>query len=174
MSRDTIECECRTCRSYCCNRPGFFAPGEAEGAAELLGVSLEELFRSSLVVEFWQPQDGADHTYLLAPATVGRPAGGLAPLQPRGVCVFYTEGRCAIHATKPLECRLADHRARDGMQEERAALVERWRTPEGRAQIEALWGRPLPEHPAEAADPRDLLTGLVELTLEAVMRKGAS
>lgn len=138
-----IECTCETCQGYCQNRPGMFAPGEAERAAELLGMTLAELFVQRLVVDYWVPDRSTpEPIYLLAPARVHAAAGDLAPAEPHGVCTFYREGRCQIHGAKPLECRLTDHRGElpPGV---RRMIVAAWDKPELRGQLEALLGRPL-------------------------------
>jgi Fe-S-cluster containining protein len=104
------DCTCPDCQSACQSKPGWFLPGEAEGAAALLGVSLAELFRTKLAVDWWEAGDGTDDdVFVVAPALVGHPAGEEYPGDPRGRCVFYVKGRCQIHAAKPHECAMAHH-----------------------------------------------------------------
>lgn len=100
-------CECAHCRSGCERRPGWFTPGEAERAAELLGLSLEEFFRTRLAVDWWVGNEDGEGAFVLAPALAGHPAGREYPSVPHGRCTFYKGGRCEIHAAKPAECREA-------------------------------------------------------------------
>jgi Fe-S-cluster containining protein len=97
---------CGYCRDACTRKPGWFLPGEAERAAEFLGVPLEEFFRQYLAVDWWE----ADHriettTFVLSPAIEGDEAGEEFPGDPRGTCVFYQDQQCQIHPVKPYECR---------------------------------------------------------------------
>lgn len=96
---------CETCRFACTHKPGWFLPGEAEKAAELLGLTLEEFFRRYLAVDWWASIDTDSDIFLLSPAVVGAPTGEEFPANPKGTCVFYRDGLCTIHAAKPHECR---------------------------------------------------------------------
>jgi len=105
-------CTCATCRSFCERHPGLFAPGQVERLAEYLSLSVQEVFARHLVAE-WST-DG--RIMALRPATVSEQAGSAveAPADFPGRCVFLTDaGRCSVHATKPLECRRADHEYSD-------------------------------------------------------------
>jgi len=44
-------CDCRTCQDACTRKPGWFLPGEAEIAAESLGMTLPEFFAKYLFFE---------------------------------------------------------------------------------------------------------------------------
>ena len=155
---DPIECECDSCVTNCSNKPGWFAPGEAERAAEPLGISLRELFETRLMVDW--PTPNPNNQFLLSPAIVGGEPGAEFPVNPRGVCVFLTEGKCGIHGAKPRECRESDHR---NTQEETTELHEeigkQWATPEHQAQIRTLLGR----EPVEAEEWSDELTPIGKL-----------
>jgi Fe-S-cluster containining protein len=107
MSGTHESCTCVACRNACKHKPGWFLPGEAERAAELLGISLEVFFRDFLAVDRYKTEDEWIHA--LSPAIGGEPAGREMPFYPVGTCVFLdpeTE-RCKIHAAKPFECRVA-------------------------------------------------------------------
>ena len=93
---------CSYCRDGCDHKPGWFLPGEAEKAAELMGMSLADFFRQYLAVDWWT---GDPNIFLLSPAIVGEESGSEFPGNPRGTCVFYKDERCQIHAAKPFECR---------------------------------------------------------------------
>lgn len=106
---DKSFCMCQSCQSACKFNPGWFKPGEAEKAADLMGMTLKEFFDKYLSVNWWDG-DGEfgdhDDTFVLAPSIVGHPSGDMYPADPRGRCVFYdTEtGKCQIYAARPFEC----------------------------------------------------------------------
>lgn len=93
---------CDFCKAGCTRKPGWFLPGEAEAAAEWMGVTLEEFFRQYLAVDWWE---GDPDIFLLSPAIRGDETGAEFPGDPRGTCVFYEESRCRIHPVKPHECK---------------------------------------------------------------------
>lgn len=97
------ECSCNVCQNACKYNPGWFLPGEAEKAAEHMGLSLKEFFDKFLVVNWWVGIP--DDTYVLSPATVNSSPGREANADPSGRCIFFKEGKCSIHAVKPFECR---------------------------------------------------------------------
>lgn len=100
-------------RGYCCrSAPGWFAPGEVEGTAELLGLSPDAFVRKYLVVD-WIDVDG-ERVHVFAPAKVGRDGLPLVetakPVDAlyqafRGQCIFYDGTGCGIYAARPHECR---------------------------------------------------------------------
>jgi hypothetical protein len=92
---------CDVCRAGCDRKPGWFLPGEAEKAAAYLGVTLPELFRDYLAVDWWEAEEPV---FLLSPAVRGRQPGREFPGDPTGSCVFFEGGRCLIHPAKPHEC----------------------------------------------------------------------
>ena len=143
-----MDCTCQHCQSLCKHKPGWFAPGEAEKVADFMGVSLPDFFRDSLAVDWWQ---GDPDIFLLSPAVVGGDSGEEFPADPRGVCVFFKEGRCSIHVVKPRECRLAHHdREEEGGVHKDTGLL--WK--DSQQQIVDLLGRePYAEEP-------DFLTAL--------------
>lgn len=97
-------CSCERCQAACRRTPGWFRPGEAEKAAELLGLPLKKFFRRYLGVNWYCNDDGSD-TFVLAPAIHGMTPGTEYPSSPLGRCVFLTnEGQCQIHAAKPWHC----------------------------------------------------------------------
>ncbi len=101
------ECSCEKCQSFCKNQPGWFMPGEAEKVAAYLGMPLPNLLG-------WQIKKvrSPRGVEILQPATIGGPAEGLQ----RGVCTFFSDGRCRIHAVKPFECRNVSHADMDSHQ----------------------------------------------------------
>lgn len=138
MEKGTKEsCRCPECVECCRRKPGWFAPGEAERAAELVGQSLEEFFRRSLMVDYWVERPGVEDTLVLSPAVVGGLAGGMFGFNPLGACVFLSEeGACAINTAKPMECREVFHeQTRSDLH---AEMARRWRSPEAQAWLRVL------------------------------------
>lgn len=137
----TIACSCASCQNACRHKPGWFAPGEAEAAATLLGVTLKELFRTRLMVD-WLCSAGPEFSdvFLLSPAiTPGQPGEEFGS-EPRGRCTFLTgEGLCEIHAAKPLECRLYSCQVAGAEYHEPVGMT--WNMPEHQQQVRDLLGR---------------------------------
>ena len=130
-------CTCNDCVNACKQRPGWFMPGEAERAAELLGMDLRELFRTRLAVDWYE---GTPDIFLLAPALVGEQTGTEYPYDPIGRCVFLTaDDRCGIHAAKPFECAALGHEDGMDLRANRRAVVTAWA--QNQKQIVDLLGR---------------------------------
>lgn len=140
---ERTECDCDDCRSACTGKPGWFLPGEAEQAAELLGMSLVELFKSKLAVDWYEDHPDTDaYVFVLAPALVGESAGEEYPGDPNGQCVFYEGGRCDIHAAKPFECAALGHQEAD-IRGRHEAVAGRW-VGHHEQIVELLEGEPVP------------------------------
>jgi Fe-S-cluster containining protein len=140
MSDESDDCRCEECQAACKRKPGWFKPGEAEKAADLLGMPLPEFFRKYIAVDFWVAEPPV---FVLSPATVDGATGTEFPFAPEGQCVFFKDGLCDIHAAKPHECRAMRHdRSFDGVHE---ATMKTWEG-EPQAQIESLLERK-PEMP---------------------------
>ena len=137
------DCECSSCRGACESKPGWFMPGEAEKAAEHLGVSLKELFDNSLSVDWWEKDAELDHdVFVLSPAVWGGSPGEEFDADPKGVCVFFKEGRCSIHEVKPFECRQLLHTDSPEMVSARHRSVrDAWDTDENQLSVEQTLGR---------------------------------
>lgn len=101
-------------------------PGEAEKAAEHLGVPFAEFFHTRLTVGWWEEDGGA--VFLLVPLPAGHTPGAEQNGDPRGRCTFLVDGRCSIHAAKPAECRQYNHAtSRHQSYLYRFGIVEAWR-----------------------------------------------
>jgi len=112
-------------------------PGEAERAAELLGIDLPELFRTRLAVDWYE---GTPDIFVLAPALVDEPTGTEYPYNPEGRCVFLTiNNRCGIHAAKPFECAALGHDNGINLHANRDAVIAAWA--QNQQQIVDLLGR---------------------------------
>lgn len=143
-AEEATDCRCTECQAACRHKPGWFLPGQVERVAEHLGCSVEHLFAHHLMVDYLGENefDEAETVFLLAPAIVGGTPGEEYPADPRGVCVFFQDGRCAIHAAKPYECRATLHGDGDAVVAARHYQVaQAWRNEAAQAQIRALLGR---------------------------------
>jgi Fe-S-cluster containining protein len=127
-------CKCDKCKAACIRKPGWFLPGEAEKAAEYLGISLDELFRTKLAVDWWQ---GTPNIFVLSPAIIGERRGVEFPASPLGPCVFFKNELCEIHPVKPYECRDMLHNNPEGNKHELTGKA--WGPYQN--QIEELLGR---------------------------------
>ena len=126
-------CKCDKCKKACENKPGWFIPGEAERVAEYLNISLEELFRAKLMVDWWvsSPED----IFILAPAIKYEEPGSEYPGDPTGECVFFIDGLCEIHPVKPFECKELFH----GEQALHEETAKTWK--DNHNQVKELLGR---------------------------------
>lgn len=103
-------------RGLCCkSNPGWFAPGEVEGAAALKGMEPDAFVRKYLVIDAIEVDGALVHTF--APLKLGLdkkpaipPASRADQLYRtlRGQCIFYDEKNsgCGIYEARPTECRL--------------------------------------------------------------------
>jgi len=103
----SMGCTCSECIEACVDGlPGIFAPGEAEKAAKLLGMSFKK-FKKFLIKEY-----NTHDVFMWTPRKVGldedrKESDWGSPFQ-KGRCVFLDDkDRCKIHKAKPKECREA-------------------------------------------------------------------
>jgi Fe-S-cluster containining protein len=134
------ECSCKACQQACQYKPGWFAPGEAEVVAAAKGLTLKELFDRELMVDWFENHDAP--IFVLSPAIVGASPGEEFPVNPKGQCVYYENGRCSIHAVKPFECAKSmctdeSERARSLHQE----VAKMWDNEKDQQQVQDLLGR---------------------------------
>src|ERR1700761_5886290 len=103
-------CECSKCQAACSFKPGWFKPGEVEKVAQHLNISVEELFKTKLMVDWYENHSVAARTvFLLSPAVVGGDVGSEFPGNPQGRCVFLEDGKCTIYPVRPFECATYIH-----------------------------------------------------------------
>lgn len=123
------ECQCEICQYACKHKPGWFLPGEAEKAAEFLGLTMPEFFAQYLGVDWWAGgKDGTgEDIFVLAPATTAMVPGEMYPADPRGQCVFFAQGLCQIHPVKPFECAAYGHEdKREQVQARHRQVAQAW------------------------------------------------
>lgn len=159
-----MDCSCKQCRGACKHKPGWFAPGEAEKAAELYGMSMKQFFDKKLSVD-WFERPSAErpdaNTFVLSPSVVGGSPGAEFSANPRGRCVFYKNKQCEIHAAKPHECRQLIHTDTNPVFVARhAATADAWNEKAHQAGIAKLLGR---EPVAEEMDFFSGILGMVGL-----------
>jgi Fe-S-cluster containining protein len=100
-------------RGLCCkSNPGSFAPGEAEGAAALLGLTPDAFVKKYLIID-WVEFEGAA-VEVFAPVKVGRDNQPMYETARRvdklyrflrGACIFFDGQGCGIYDARPLECQ---------------------------------------------------------------------
>lgn len=135
------DCTCKICVAACRTKPGLFAPGEAEKAAKLLGLTLQQFFDKHLMVDYWTKGADVSH-FTLSPAIKEGEPGELFDRDPRGHCVFLKDARCSIHAAKPIECKAAHHDcSRDQVERMHKQVALQWNTKQHQAQIKKLRGK---------------------------------
>lgn len=133
------ECSCNDCKAACEFKPGWFKPGEAEKVAEYLGLTMEELFKTKLGVD-WYENLGDGDVFVLAPAITTMTPGSEYPSNPRGRCIFFKDGLCSIHSVKPFECRESHHSdSAENIRVRHREAAESWIDEQG--QIKDILGR---------------------------------
>ncbi len=133
------DCTCAKCVECCERRPGWFKPGEAERAAALLNMSLQEFFDQYLVIDYWA--QSKENILLLMPRQKGyrRKRLSFSCALRTAECIFLEQGLCKIHEAKPFECKATMGCVKDvevtGWHED-AAMA--WNNPEAQQQIKDL------------------------------------
>lgn len=155
-------CDCPNCQSACSWKPGWFAPGEAEKAARYMKMTFREFFGKHLGIDHHMRDD----VFVLAPAVKGMPPGTVYPMRPLGECVFFAEGKCGIHAVKPLECRLVHHNLKTHEGRRMHARVARiWRKAVHQRKIVKLFGRIPTISEPKTGEMIDMLMDVVRMRL---------
>lgn len=132
------ECNCDTCKGMCRFKPGWFMPGEVEKVAAYLGISIEDLFRNDLCVDWYESNEDM---FVLSPSPDHGLSGTEYPSEPHGVCDFLREdGTCRIYPVRPYECRESIHDEEiEDVRKRHKEIAEAW-IPHIK-QIEYLLGR---------------------------------
>jgi Fe-S-cluster containining protein len=141
----TNACECLACRGACEHKPGWFKPDEIAPLAAALGITEKELFDKHLQVDWWEGDEDTDYedVFVLSPAVVHGLPGTMFGSDPRGTCVWFKEGKCAIHEQgKPFECAAYHHSddPKAGAPHHHEAAMA-WNAPEHQGKIKELLGR---------------------------------
>lgn len=139
-----MDCSCERCRNFCRTKPGWFTPDQIDIVGRKLNLTIKDLFTRYLTVDpvLIGAARGWTGVYVLAPAIVGKGSGSVSDPNAKGTCVWFENGRCAIHDVKPRECGLVDHSTTpEDTDLLRAAIVRHWR-PHKRL-IQNLYGKKL-------------------------------
>jgi hypothetical protein len=137
-------CSCAKCASYCTHKPGWFHPDQIAPLAKALRLSIAELFRRHLAIDWWAGDDltGGKDVFVLSPRLEGAAGGDMFPGDPHGACHWFRDGKCQIHTLgKPAECAFAGHDVseHDSLRNH-LAMVAAWAPHQHR--IEKMLGRP--------------------------------
>lgn len=139
-----MDCACDRCQNFCRQKPGWFTPDQIAPLARKLNLSIGELFRrflridAVLVVERGQQRA----IFVLAPAMTRKGSGAISDPSDHGACVWFADGQCGIHETKPRECSLVDHAStRTDGDHLRAAILKEWVS--ARSFVQELYGKKL-------------------------------
>ena len=125
-----MDCSCDRCQNLCRTKPGWFSPEQIAPLARKLGSSVEALFKKYLTIDVALLGTAEKRTaiFVLAPGMVDKPSGAVSDPRTKGACVWFKDGKCAVHELKPRECAAIDHTttpaAGDTM---RAAILQQWR-----------------------------------------------
>ncbi len=108
MTTTFVECTCPVCQRTCW-KGGMFAPGEAARAAQHMGLGEVDFVSRYLEPVPWTLPDRVVSVLHPKSMPFTWPNDGSAAWTPGEACVFFVEGRCAIHAVKPRECAEYSH-----------------------------------------------------------------
>lgn len=108
MDNTKESCTCTICQGFCKYKPGWFKPDQMEALAEFFDATIQEVYKTYLVTDYWVDDNGRDIN-VISPTVTRLPAGGMMDFRATGQCVFYTDGKCEIHPVKPWECKQAWH-----------------------------------------------------------------
>ena len=88
-------CQCKECSHGCSMGSGFLASSDVKPMAKFLKVSEDVLKKKHLEeVELF-------HQKKFRPKLIRRDN------KPYGRCSFFSEGKCSVHAVKPLHCKIS-------------------------------------------------------------------
>jgi hypothetical protein len=139
---ERVECNCEQCARLCLGNPGWFLPGEAEKAAEVLGMPFETFLQELCIIEYWT---GSPDIYVLAPRRAKQQHFAVA----QWADAFTTGSPCRVLGSEG--CRLSvDHRpmecaatsgcsktgGKTGGAPTRETIARLWNTPDLQEQLE--------------------------------------
>jgi Fe-S-cluster containining protein len=145
VSAPSNACSCEKCAGACGHKPGWFKPEEIAPLATALGLTEKQLFDQYLQVDWWEGDEATDgeDVFVLSPAVVDGDVGDMFDHDPRGECVWFIGGKCAVHDQgKPFECAAyhhADQKEKWSGAHQEAAVA--WNSPEHQAKVKELLGR---------------------------------
>lgn len=132
-------CNCDRCRGACHSSPGWFLPGEAERAAEFLGLSFEDFFQKYLVVE--HRGENAVWCLVLAPAVTWQTntvAARTDVFKP-GTCRLLGHSGCLLDLEhRPHECAIYQGCVKRASWRTRGRIAGVWRRAKVQPMLRAL------------------------------------
>lgn len=117
-------CACTGCVSACLHLPGWFGPGEVEGAAAYMRMP-----RKRFIKEFIVHEIADDGTIVQRPRMMHEQGGSTLRDTPElgDPCVFLSpDGYCRIHAAKPAECLTYSCEMPVKRYDNRRSILRRW------------------------------------------------
>lgn len=135
---ERVQCNCAKCAACCKGNPGWFLPGEAEKAAEELGMTFRYFFKRYLIVEYWIGDNG--DILVLAPRRVNQDnlRAGWNDNFMRGDCRFLSSTGCTLSTgVRPIECAAVRMCGKTG-NEFRYDIMLAWNTPELQTWLKGL------------------------------------
>lgn len=147
LSTPRKECRCPICADLCNGNPGWFMPGEAELAAQHVGLTFREFFDKYLIVEYWVGNAG--DVLVLAPRRVTQ-HGQMATYADnfsRAKCRLLTDSGCSLSVERrPFECAVCvqcDDNLDGGQNRKnhRADIQKAWDVPKLQKWLHGLSGR---------------------------------
>jgi len=134
-------CKCASCKGACKNTPGWFMPNEIPELAKTLNLSIKELFKKYLAIN-WRAEDGP--IFVIAPALKSGSPGEEYSKDPRGICIFLDEQKeiCKIHGHHPFGCKELLHSdSVEKSQQITKQVAEAWNNKSSQKLIRELLGR---------------------------------
>lgn len=133
------ECDCTGCRSACEYKPGWFTPDQIAPLAKALKLSVKQLFKKHLQVDWWVD---SPNVFVLSPRLKSEEGGTIFDSDPKGACHWYKDGKCMIHALgKPAECQQLGH-GNDGrlINPNHGKTADAWRATKHQKMVRDLYG----------------------------------
>src|SRR3990167_608880 len=131
-------CQCDECVAVCRVRPGWFLPEEVKSLANNLSISVQNLFKQNLAIDYYLKFGGHEKVFVLIPAVKEFASGDIFAPGNKGECSFLdNEEKCQIHDLgKPFEClRMIHFPRKEG---NRGIAIKAWDTHDAQQMIKEL------------------------------------
>jgi len=140
MKYQAGECSCKECKSACSNKPGWFSPAQIKPLAKKLGLTVQELFKQHLQIDWWDRYP--KNVFVLSPRQTRGTGGTMFPANPKGECHWFKNGKCSIHELgKPIECQLLGHSEAEPKISNHERAMKTWDNPKAQQMIRDLYGK---------------------------------
>lgn len=148
MASERTQCNCEKCKTCCLGIPGWFMPGEAEKAAEAMGLTFLDFFDTYCIVEYWMGEGGHD-IHVLSPRKEGQMTARAewGDNFRRAPCHLLTHQGCKLSAeVRPWECATTLSCTAGKNTNQREKISEAWDTPDIQQQLAEFALRTIREH----------------------------